>query len=732
MKCIIILLPILLVSSLSPADGIEIIPEHTGIITSYPGEKVTLVFEVRNNTRETRTFESELILPPAWISPETDLPFELNAASYQIKTIGFYIPEQTPQGSFEVGYVIKDRDNGLFREKRTITVTVLPVLPVTVTTAPLPSCVFAGEEIITSFTIKNNSSRVVQIEFFLYSSQNFPLYLLNVGSTILTLPGSGSVTVDVVVETDASMTQTIKHTLELSVFSRDNPPAGLSADRPLTVETNVDVISLLPEKAVVPGHLFPVRISIRHTEQVIDRWYGDIEATISGAGSLNAEKTHHLDFRLHKMLEIPVTEQEFSSYPIIDDEDEYSLRYYSDFLDLYLGDHFYSVSPLTEQYCYGRGAAATLFFGSIGLMALFHQSLWDEPVENHTGGFITYTLKDSLYPDGYLFKADIHCFGSIGAVPGTSSDILFDYYKPDFSVGAAVEYYPLKELHLSCDLDSGGYLEDDNDWGYAWLCAGEYNGDLFLGDIIFSQTLPGFPGFYSDEISFSANGGVNLFNKSLRLSTGYMQSITHDTLGEEVITTENKRIKCGFHFNNTDTFTYIYFMWALTHSMCRSYYEELNNSFTLVVDQPVGLFALNGFAFLEIIDDAEVSGLRLKQQYTASLYYTPFEAITFGISAGFIDHNRKKSTIYVPEDEEEGVEDIDIKAGLSIRYRFDSSRSLLYTLLYNYSEDYDISIERFSKHELSFSVGYSFGLDVQTGKKTVTSPAPIQADNLSD
>jgi hypothetical protein len=720
MKMLLLMAYLVLIPFLSAAQGIEIIRQNPGVIEAFPSEKVTLVFEVKNNFKETHNFTSELILPAEWEILEKDLPFPFELASNgsQMRLLSFFIPAQTNPGTYAISYIVKDTDNALLREKISITIRVLPPLPVALSITSSPSYVIAGEEIITSFLIRNTSDKEIHIEFFLYSSQNYPLYLLNTTETVLSLYPHADMNLDVVIQTDESISKNIQHTLELSVFSLDETDVDNPKNRPLTIKNTVTIIHTTAEEKVL-YHSLPVQITVKHMEQVYDRWNGDIQATLSGFGTFDAEENHHIDFRLHKIFDIPADEEEVSTYDFIDDEDEYSLRYYSDFLDLYLGDHFYSISPLTEEFCYGRGAMATVYLDSFSVMALYHQSLWDEPVENHVGGFITYSLLDDFYPDGFIYTASLHCFGSVSAVKGTSPDYLFDYYDPEFLGGMYMEYYPTKEINLSCDVNAGRYLIDNSEWGFAYLLAGEYYGDLFLCDITFIQGLPDFPGYYSDAVSFTANGGINLFDKSFQLNTGYMQSTDNDTIGEDIITTEYKRVKCGFNLNALSTLTYIYFMWELTHNYCHSYYEEHNNSFTVVFDQPFGLFSLNGFAFVELVNDLRDSSLRIRQQYKASFYLRPLKNMTLTLAMSYIDHNYDRDDVYVPEDEEEGIEDIDFIVSCNVSYQFNNHHSVSLEALYNYSEDYDRSIELVSKHELRFTIGYNISLDVPVNKKRI-------------
>lgn len=678
-----------LIATLSYSQSIEIIPKSQVMIESYPGEKVIVAFLVKNKSFYKSSFISELQLPKEWNVITQDIPFELEVNQGEVRLLSFSIPGNARPGNYSLTYIVKGiSDSSLFNSFSFI-VKVLPGINIDVSVLKSPAYVYAGEEIITSFTITNKSGDEMNLEFFLYSNKNFPMYLLNMKTPFLDLAPGESKVVEVVVQTDPGLTESIKHDLEVSFYLLGQ----VQQQKPVIIVQTVDVFPReITEKIVY--HKLPLELTIKHSEQVYETWAGDFLFNLSGYGSFDEEKNHFLDLTLNKRIEIP---EDF----FFDDEDEYKLKYTSPLIDLYLGDHFYTVSPLMEEFCYGRGVMGRIKAGGFSLGGLYHESQWDKPRENHLAGFMDIALKEDPARDDFNYKLALSCFSSI------------DNY---IAAGIYQQFKPLDGFSFSCDTIAGSHFDDH--WNIACNVDGKWTAQwLELGfDFIYAQ--PDSPGEYEDTLSVDTSIGTQFFDKSLKMNAElkYMKQNIYlsDTLSLAML---ERKAKLGFSYQFKKTYTSLSLDWELSYSLDQSdpsVMEDIRNNFTFIFNHPVGMLTCYLLAYLEIRNDIILSKTTLQQQYIASISLKPGKKIQYTLSCNFTDSALIGT-------------DLELNAGLA--YQFNDENKLLVNALYDYYNTgsdpgyvvplSDTPIDVLLKHAVTLSVGYTRKLNIPVSRKKV-------------
>ncbi|MBN2533838.1 MAG: hypothetical protein JXB88_13160 [Spirochaetales bacterium] len=675
----------ILITALSHSQSIEIVPKSQSFIESFPGEKVIVAFLVKNKSFSKSSFISELQLPYEWNIVTPDIPFELDENQGEVRILSFTIPGNALPGTHTLTYIVKGISDASLFGSYSFQIKVLPGINIDVSIIKSPEYVNAGEEIITSFLITNKSGTELHIEFYLYSNENFPMYLLNNQSTLLDFAPDESKTVDVVVQTDPGLLKSIKHNLELSFFLLDK---GIK-QKPVIITATVEVFPREMKEKIV-YHTFPLEMTVKHSEQVYKTWAGDFVFNLSGYGSLYADKNYLLDFTLNKRIEIP--EDSF-----LDDEDEYTLTYKSTHLNLYLGDHFYTVSPLMEEYCYGRGIMGRVKMGNFSLGGLYHESQWDDPPEEHVAGFMDIALKKDPAQDDFNYKLALNCFSEI------DNTIIAGVYQ---------QFKPSGELTFSCDAIAGNHFNDN--WKVACNTDGKWvwNWFEFVFDVIFAQ--PDCPGEYDDTFFVDTTIGIYFFDDSLKITPGYKYKEQNIKLSDDFsLAMLEKTAKLGLGYQFKKTFTYISLDWELTHSLDQSYpsyVEDLRNNFTIIFNHPVGILTFYLLAFLEIKNDEINSKTTFQQQYIASIGLKAGKKIQYTLSCNFTD------SYYLGTD---------LELDIGMAYQFNEKNKLLVNILYDYVQidpdllEYDCYADTENGHAFTLSIGYNVKFSIPISRKKI-------------
>jgi hypothetical protein len=378
-----------LVCSLSAGDSsVQVISASEELVESHPRQIVTSVFFVTNWTDDERVLTPEIDLPTGWQLLASDRILRLAPGQREMSLVSFLIPRTAQAGSYTVGYALRYADNGDYGGSSTIRVDVIPVTSLSLEILDCPDFVVAGEPYEVSTVLINQGNTTADIDVSVSSRTGFPMegsergYVLDPGQSAVFRVG---------VKTDPGLRKVTRERLTITARSV-NPPG--------TREQAWCHLEILPRITGTGSRYrrLPAMASISYLSEdgAWDR--SKAQASLSGSGNLNAEGTQHVDFVFRG--------PDLGQNRLLGNRDEYFLDYRYKNHSVVLGDHSYSVSPLTENHHYGRGGEYRAAFKRLGVSAYQMESRWGEPDEKQTAAALDYHFgDDSLVGVRYLKKS---------------------------------------------------------------------------------------------------------------------------------------------------------------------------------------------------------------------------------------------------------------------------------------------------------------------------------------
>jgi len=355
-------------------QGVEVSAIQGELLETEPRRIVTTVFRVTNKGSERREFIADIKLPDGWIVITRGFPFELGANQSDTRLVSFFVPQRFLAGKYRVAYFIKARRYPSISGFYTISVVVLPVTKLEVKLLEAPEYVIAGEEYRASFIVINESNVEKAVSIEIDSGEDLPA---TVDAEALHLTPGESKTVMVTVKTDGKMRKELKHRLQLTAKFIENEKTKAQA---------TSVVNVIPRITgeTDPFHKIPMEVTFRQGNQKNDELTRGFQTEVSGEGTLDEEGKRHVSF----LFKGPDTQDESN----FGERDESHLSYWTNDYTLHLGDRSYSLSPLTENYRYGRGIEGRVKLHNVSLGAYSQKTRWVEPEEKQVAGHIDYSI----------------------------------------------------------------------------------------------------------------------------------------------------------------------------------------------------------------------------------------------------------------------------------------------------------------------------------------------------
>ena len=446
-------------ASVANAKGVSVRLTGQTLFETEPKNVVTTTFKVVSTSDEEQEFIAQVRLPKGWKNLSNAFPFTLGPNAMKIELVSFFVPQHVLAGKYEISYMVSSRKHMGVSDLKTIHVMVLPVSKLQVRLLESPDHVIAGEDYLATFMVINESNVDNALHVKIESSTNLPY---QVDNEIFSLTPGASELVKVVVSTDAALRQKFRHHISFTASEGESPGAR--------AEAYVDVI---PRVRAVKDryHRIPSKVTLRQITVRNGEDATAIQAEFSGEGSLDEDGEKNLQF----LFQGPDT-QEKSSYG---ERDAYSVKYWTKNSDLLLGDHSYSLSPLTENYLYGRGVGGNLTYKNFGVGAYHMKSLWADPDVEETALNLSYRFNDkNRIRLNFLQKNDDEIMSM----------------ESGFHLG--------EKTNLELELAMG---KNDDQYDHAfWLSFHGFHPWLSYYLKYFYAT-PDYPGYYQDKEFISAN-----------------------------------------------------------------------------------------------------------------------------------------------------------------------------------------------------------------------------------
>ncbi len=409
--------------------GVEVRSTSPELLEIEPGRIVTGSFLVSNKTQGEEEFIEELKLPAGWQEIISDqFPLRLKPEEQRVRVVAFMVPQTCATGRYQIGYSIRSERDYNITDSDSISVVVLPVMKLEILVEGKPEVVIAGDAYGLMLRLVNKGNSKIDLRFKIKST---PTYPVSIKPPVIALEAGKSQVLKVEVETDAKLKKRIKNVLEIKAETEDSSNGVVSVSRTVLVEIIPKVTDEFGRYLILPS-----QVALMGAGQ--DGKNG-LQAELSGRGSLDEEGKRGIDF-LFRGPDI----QEISRRGR---RDEYRLSYHYDDIQLHFGDGSYSLSPLTQKFCYGRGLEANISPERYGLKVFYAENRWSQPKLRRVGTSLSYQFTKKLNIKGnFLTKRN----------RSTSSS--WSYDEKLYSLESKVEL--AKTLNLDLEL---GYCDTEGE-----------------------------------------------------------------------------------------------------------------------------------------------------------------------------------------------------------------------------------------------------------------------------
>lgn len=458
---------ILLLGKVALGSGIQVELIEPVDLTTPPGELLTFSYRVLNPTEEKVTLQGQADLPVDF-SLLTPAPrFTLAPGQSMINLISFHVPGNTAAGEFLIKYLLKGENDEIKAEKANKLV-VSPQMGLDVSPRTVPPRVIAGDSYELLFSIRNVSNTDLRISHSIKDSHGF-LLKTNQENFILS-PGETEI-LTVEVKTDQDLRQKIIHWLTLRV-------EGKTKGKKVIEESARSRVDILPRVSGIDDlyHRLPVSLAADFS------YRGDlgVQLKLAARGPIDLEGEKWVDLLIRPPA-VGITGEDFSRT-----SPEYRFSYWNDNWRLDLGDHRFSLSPLTEHRFPGRGVEFTI-----------------EQEEHEIGG---YFRTDRDWKDsGWGFYVDYYFEDNWGLNLGF------------LDLAGKLERDRMVTVGSQFSLDGRHNFELEYARNFSAPGAQAYSGDIdgnYEGlrySLGYLRSDPGFPGRISDRETYNISLGYPLF-----------------------------------------------------------------------------------------------------------------------------------------------------------------------------------------------------------------------------
>lgn len=473
--------------------GLRVEASDSTLVEVEAPQLLTRGFLVTNISEATREILEDVLLPDDWQLVTQDSLFSLGPGAHDLRLICLAVPARASPGRYPLGYIAKDRGDSAVHGGCETEVVVLPVIKLEIIPGEAPVRVIAGDEYRIQFQVINRSNIPCSISLEIQSSEALPVSLSSSG--ILSQPGE-SKWVTATVKTDRDARRPTIHLLILKASVSDHPKGQILASATNAVE-------IVPRPAPPEDlyHRIPSRLATRFVRQ--DGENG-LQVEYSGTGTLDARGGCKIDYLLRGPHDM-----ERNTFGL---RDEYFLRVQSNRGEVCGGDLLFSLSPLTEQHHFGRGANATAVQGPFQIGGYSFRARQKYPDLEEIAAFASYKAGSVLGARlNYLDKRTLNSHRCMASISSTIT--------PSRNLNMELEY-ALGEREGEIARLASGLL------GRA---TARYRGMRVSLNKIYAH--PDFPGYYRDQDYTMAEVHLPL-SKDLRYHASYrllLQNLEKDT-----------------------------------------------------------------------------------------------------------------------------------------------------------------------------------------------------------
>lgn len=516
-----------------------------------------------NGNDLSRNLKEVFLLPEnaKLISPDTDEVYELKAGGNTLRLFAFQMPVDSVAGEYQIRYQATDADTNEVLLEEICMFRVAPVENITIAhLSEGTEIIKGGDTYRSTFLISNMGNVNSTVNLVARSSDGEKIILSD--NNFMLQPGERK---EIIAETRTShrVEELTKHFISLTAHTSPSEEYDI---KPISVGSIV-YRDIAPFKKAsdstywtISSRLAAVFIGDEDTE--------DFYMEFTGDGFLTEEQKT----RIRWLVRTPSTDVRGG----LRAEERYSLWIDGQYYSLWLGDHSFTLSELTELYYYGRGAKAQFqITPQIYTGAFYHEEGYRLLEEDRYGAYVGHQLNENLLVQVNYLHRDLR-------------ENTFTNLDPDVDLLTAILKYDHADwLKLEGEIGYSNNSTFSNDTAYRVEASGTFN-DTGYYNVNHIWSNPNYFGYYNDNRSSTANIRIPLSKRVGMLGSISYNEVNLDKDPARGAAAESTHISAGPEFRINKN---------LSTSVEGVYYERVDkmNPSTFDFDQRTVRGAVNYF-----------------------------------------------------------------------------------------------------------------------------------------
>jgi len=345
--------------------GVEIQMTQEQPLELKPRQILTLAFRVVNTTKQRYQFIPSLVLPEGWRMVGEEAEFELKPAESSLRLVSLVLPVQALVGSYQIHYGVQAKGFPAVQDRIAVDIQVALVPQIGLRLLNSPQVALAGETYQSDFLVSNESNAPFTILLNAKSTEGYP-FECDRNEMRLSPGESGKLTITV--KTDAGIIQKYQHHLKVMAAAKELGAETILA----SAFTSVELIPRESGRGDIYRRL-PTKLSFIGFARQGQGQAGQVE--YAGLGEFHNKFLQTVDFLFRGP-----GRRELLSLGLFPEEYRFLLKGRK--ASLFLGDHVYHLSRLTEYGHYGRGLEGEFSLGLLALKGYYQKSIMGLPDNN--------------------------------------------------------------------------------------------------------------------------------------------------------------------------------------------------------------------------------------------------------------------------------------------------------------------------------------------------------------
>jgi hypothetical protein len=514
---------------------------------------------------------------------------------------------------------VRDLEDSSLSSTFNLTVTVLPEVSLELRLLESPPFVLAGKTYTASFVLSNLGNAEARTSLDIVSASGYPFEIQGFGGgTEALLEAGESKAFGVTVRTDAALSRSTRHSLQVTARFRPAESASPSTPtpQPVAASSSVEVVPLSLDDRII-NHYVAMNSETTAEGRYEQGFGGSLQEQIRGKGSLDELGEHRIAMDVHKALD---NTQDL----LLNPQDSYSITYDSKYGEILLGDLPYSVSPLIAMDSFGRGAGATLNLYPFRAGALYFTDFRSTPGSQGLGASLDFTIPRFGDWEDPVYRAGLNVFSPLNDRVAFG---LLQKYSPMGGVGF--------ELDTAIQRYTTGMIVP--------AVFGRTTGDL--GSVFWTgrylRSWPGFKGTSDDIQSILAATGIRFLNGNLVVNGGFYLEDKNLLLDDSLPNASHLMeiaLGSGGKIPGWDTKLRLdWENWRRVDLLPTPDFSGWDNIFRFSLTQPLKPFTFGLSSTIDLAADDMSGGSSLDQQHLMTVALEPDSASRYNLSLRYGD-----------------------------------------------------------------------------------------------